>query len=138
MMRRVIIVICIVFLTAGTGMITAADDISIDSLPPVVVATSPQAGQTGVDPGLTEIKVTFSKDMMTKDMWSWVMISKPTFPQITGKVKYLEDGRTCAAPVKLEPEKTYAIWFNSEKHNAFRDKNNNPAIPYLLVFQTRE
>jgi TPR repeat protein len=36
------------------------------------------------------------------------------------------------------PGKTYAIWFNSKKFNAFRDTDNNPAIPYLLVFQTKE
>jgi RNA polymerase sigma-70 factor (ECF subfamily) len=75
---------------------------------------------------------------MTKDMWSWVMISKESFPIISGEVKYLKDNRTCVAPVNLEPGKTYAIWFNSEKYNAFRDTYNNPAVPYLLVFQTKE
>lgn len=76
--------------------------------------------------------------MMTKDMWSWVMISKESFPNLTGEVKYLEDKKTCIATVTLEPGKTYAIWFNSGRHNAFRDTNKNPAVPYLLIFQTRE
>ncbi len=75
--------------------------------------------------------------MMTKDMWSWVMVSKESFPNISGEVKYLKDKKTCVAPVNLEPGKTYVIWFNSEKYNAFRDTDNNPAVPYLLVFQTR-
>lgn len=44
------------------------------------------------------------------------------------------------APVSLEAGKTYAIWFNSPngRHNAFRDRGNHPAIPYLLVFQIRD
>ncbi|MFC1850212.1 Ig-like domain-containing protein [candidate division CSSED10-310 bacterium] len=113
-------------------------EISIETLPPVVVETVPRAGNSSVDPSLKEIRVTFSKDMITEKMWSWVMISKDTFPKIVGEIKFLKDKRTCVAPVKLEKGKTYAIWFNSEKYNAFRDTTSKPAIPYLLVFQTRK
>jgi hypothetical protein len=80
-------------------------------MPPVLVQTFPQAGDTAVDSSVTEIRVTFSKEMMTQEMWSWVIVSKETFPQIVGEAKYLDDKKTC---------------------------NQNPAIPYLLVFQTRE
>ncbi len=104
--------------------------------PPVVVKTVPKAGDTNVDPSLSRIEVTFSQDMMTKDMWSWVMESKATFPKITGQVHYLDDNRTCVAPVKLEPGKEYVIWFNSKKHNAFRNTDNVPAVPYRLRFKT--
>jgi len=122
----------------AVGIVHAENIITVKSMPPVVVKTFPQAGETAVDPSIKEISVTFSKEMMTKDMWSWVMVSKESFPNISGEVKYLKDKRTCVAPVNLEPGKTYAIWFNSEKYNAFRDTDNNPAVPYLLVFQTRE
>ncbi len=84
-----------------------------------------------------EISVTFSKDMMTEDMWSWVIAAKDTFPPIARDIHYLKDKRTCVLPVKLDPRKTYAMWLNSQKYNAFRDTDNNPAVPYLLVFQTR-
>jgi RNA polymerase sigma-70 factor (ECF subfamily) len=117
---------------------TNVGSISVETMPPVVVKTFPQAGDTNVDPDIGEIRVTFSKDMMTEEMWSWVKVSNDTFPELTGNVRYLSDKRTCVAPVKLERGKTYAIWFNSNQFNAFRDKNNNPAIPYLLVFETRE
>ena len=40
------------------------------AVPPVVVKTVPEAGTTDVDPGLGEIKVTFSKEM-TDLAWSW-------------------------------------------------------------------
>lgn len=114
-----------------------AQQLKVDNLPPSVISTVPQAGLTDVDPNLSEIRVTFSKPMMTKEMWSWVIHTKETFPRITGPVRYLPDGRTCVAPVKLEPGRTYAVWFNAGKYNAFRDTGNRPAVPYLLVFETR-
>ena len=48
------------------------------------------------------------------------------------------DKRTCVLPVKLEGGKTYVIWLNSERFNNFKDPQRRPAIPYLLVFETRE
>jgi len=127
-------VLGILFLS-GTW-VEAEQPVSVDKMPPVVISTFPVSGDVAVDPSIQEIRVTFSKDMMTEQMWSWVMMSRATFPKVTGDVHYLKDKRTCVAPVKLEPGKTYAIWFNSGKHNAFRDTGNRPAIPYLLIFQT--
>ena len=137
-MQRFMIVLLVGVLAIGVGIAQAENIIAVKSMPPVVVKTFPQAGDTAVDHSVNKISVTFSKVMMTKDMWSWVMVSKESFPNISGKVKYLKDKKTCVAPVNLEPGKTYAIWFNSEKYNAFRDTDNNPAVPYLLVFQTRQ
>jgi len=115
-----------------------ASEVTMDTMPPSVLKTVPAAGDTAVNPSLGEILVSFSKDMMTDQMWSWVMMGKETFPEITGEVRYLDDKRTCLAPVRLEPGRTYVIWFNSDQHDAFRDLGNRPAVPYLLVFQTRE
>ncbi len=111
--------------------------ITVGDMPPSVVKTIPMAGDTQVDPSLKEVRVTFSKDMMTKQMWSWAMTSKETFPTIDAdKIHYLNDQRTCVLPVKLKPNHSYEIWINSEKYNSFRDKGNRPAKPYLLVFET--
>ena len=137
-MARMVMILLVGMLAINAGMVQAESKISVNTMPPVVVKTIPRAGDTFVDPSIKEIRVTFSKDMMTQDMWSWVIVSKESFPQIVGDVRYLEDKRTCVAPVKLKAGKTYAIWFNSVQYNAFRDKHNNPAVPYLLVFQTRE
>ena len=127
-------------ISVPTTSVVAGNEISVQAMPPVVVETFPRAGDTNVDPGISEIRVTFSKDMMTENMWSWVIHTHDSFPEIAGEVRYLPDGRTCVAPVKLYPGRKYAIWFNSPnyKHNAFRDQTNNPAIPYLLVFETGE
>lgn len=103
----------------------------------MVVKTVPEAGTADVDPKLTEIKVTFSKDMQD-GAWSWVIHSKESFPKMDGKPKYLADKRTCVLPVKLEPGKTYALWLNSAKFSDFKDPEGRAAVPYLLVFKTRK
>ena len=140
-MRRVGLMLAVGLLAAvAVGQEKAAEEqnITVESMPPVVVKTVPQAGDTEVDPGIKEIRVTFSKDMMTRRMWSWCRISVDTFPQTAGDVHYLDDKRTCVLPVKLEPGRTYVIWVNRGRFNSFRDKANHPAVPYLLVFQTKE
>lgn len=110
--------------------------ISSQSFPPVVVRTVPAAGDRNVDPSLREVRVTFSKDMMTKEMWSFVYANPAAFPKIAGEIRYV-DARTCVLPVSLEPGQTYGMWINSREHDAFRDRSQRPAVPYLLTFQTR-
>ncbi len=135
MKRRVGILVAVVSGLAGTAVL--AGDVTLESVPPVVVKTIPEAGADDVDPKLTEIKVTFSKDMRD-GAWSWAILSRENFPTMDGKPKYLRDKRTCVLPVKLEPGKTYAVWVNSAKSDHFKDAGGRSAIPYLLVFKTRK
>ena len=111
--------------------------LTLDTAPPVVVETTPRAGATGVDPTLREIRVVFSKDMMTEEMWSVVKINDETFPALAGDVHYV-DSRTFVIPVALEPGTTYAMWLNYKQNDAFRDTNGTPLIPYFMVFETRK
>ena len=104
-------------------------------MPPVVVSTVPQSGDTKVDCGLSEIRVTFSKDMRDKN-WSWTTMSEGTFPELIGKPRYESDKRTCVIKVKLEPGKTYGTWLNSQRFGTFKHTNGTPAVPYQLVFET--
>jgi hypothetical protein len=131
--------VAIVAVVLGALLVTAsrADEVTLKSVPPVVVKTVPAAGADDVDAKLTEIKVTFSKDM-EDDSWSWGSLSKESFPKMNGKPKYLKDKRTCVLPVKLEAGKTYAIWVNSEKFGHFKDADGKTAVPYLLVFKTKK
>ena len=128
---------------AGGGVATSflrakgGDEVTLATAPAVVVRTVPEAGSDGVDPQLTEIKATFSKDMVD-GTWSWSTYGEENFPKVDGKPKYLADKRTCVLPVKLEPGKTYALWLNSEKFTNFKDAAGRPAVPYLLVFRTRK
>ncbi len=127
----------ILVLIGLTSPPAVADEITLENVPPVVVKTVPEAGSTAVDPKLTEVKVTFSKDM-ADGSWSFVTISKEHYPKVDGNPKYLADKRTCVLPVKLEPGKTYAIWLNHEKFTNFRDSTGQSSVPYLLVFQTKK
>ena len=121
----------------ATALSAAAErEVSVTTAPPVVVRTVPEAGDVGVDPSLREIAVTFSKEMGTG--WSWVTVTKETFPEISGKIHYLPDKRTCVAPVKLEPDRTYAIYLNHPSFTNFRDTAGTPSMSYLLVFRTRK
>ena len=130
-------VFVIAFVLIGTlAYAQQAKPVNVQSMPASVVKTVPMAGDTAIDPSLKEIRVTFSKDMITDRMWSVCQISKDSFPQTNGQIHYLEDKRTCVMPVKLEPGKTYVLWFNRGKYNSFRDTQNAPSVPYLLVFQT--
>jgi RNA polymerase sigma-70 factor (ECF subfamily) len=121
----------------GFASAAPAQEVTLESVPPVVVRTVPEAGAGAVDPGVTEIRVTFSKEMLDGS-WSWVTHSKESFPKVVGKPKYLADKRTAVLPVKLEPGKTYAIWINSEKFGNFKDADGRSAVPYLLVFRTKK
>jgi RNA polymerase sigma-70 factor (ECF subfamily) len=126
----------IVLVLISASGIAAAEDLDITSVPPVVVKTDPEAGSVDVDADLTEIKVTFSKKM-TDGSWSWSTVTRDSFPTVTGSPTYLEDGRTCVLPVKLEPGKTYGSWLNSNKFGNFKDTDGRSAVPYLLVFKTK-
>ena len=108
----------------------------VATLPPVVVKTFPVSGDLHVDAAKTkEIRITFSKDMLDKNM-SWVQLSSETYPKVTGGIHFDVDHRTCIAPVDLEPGHTYAIWFNNNKYQNFKDRDERSAVPYLLVFET--
>ena len=109
---------------------------TVANMPPSVVKTVPQSVAVDVDPGLSQISVTFSKDMMDGN-WSWTQNSDDTFPKIIGKPKYLDDKRTCVLNVELEPGKTYITWLNSQRYGNFKDTDGRSAVPYLLVFETR-
>jgi hypothetical protein len=61
-MRLAIVVALISILLLSVAAL--AQEISIEKLPPSVVKTVPQCGDTSVNPALSEISVTFSKDML--------------------------------------------------------------------------
>ncbi len=109
---------------------------SIESMPPVVVKTVPESGTKDVSPGTMEIKVTFSKPM-ANGSWSWSTVWEGSTPEIVGKPSYAADGKTCLLTVKLEPNKTYGWWLNSNNFHNFKDRQGHSAVPYLFVFQTK-
>ena len=135
--NRLLCALTLVSLAGAVTVYALRSGLSVATAPPVVVETAPRAGAVDVDPSLAEIRVTFSKDMMTDNMWSVVKISDDTFPKLAGELRY-QDARTFVIPVALEPGSTYALWVNYKQNDAFRDVNGSASIPYFLVFQTRE
>ena len=111
-------------------------DQTLAEQPPVVVETQPLSGARDVQPGETEIRVRFSKEM-ADGSWSWSTTGENSTPESIGEPHYEADHRTCLLQVKLEPGRTYAYWLNSEKFQNFTDRAGRPAVPYLLIFQTK-
>ncbi len=107
-----------------------------DTLAPQVVDTNPRNGAKDVDQNLDKVTVTFSKPMMDRS-WSWSYEDKASFPQTMGQPSYINNGKTCVLPVKLEPGKQYVIWINTKRFKNFKDMNGNPVEPYKLTFTTR-
>ena len=135
-MTRLLLATGMVLLGLQSSAIAAT--VAVEAFPPVVVRTFPASGDQGVDPSIREVRVTFSKEMMTDEMWSFVYAKPAAFPEVAGSARYLDDKRTCVLPVSLQPGKTYGIWINSQNHDSFRDTYQHPAIPYLLIFKTRD
>jgi RNA polymerase sigma-70 factor (ECF subfamily) len=135
MNARIWVIPCLWTLT-GLAAHAADYESTVAELPAFVVKTVPAAGDTNVDPNITEVRVTFSKNMRDGS-WSWSQFSEDTKLPSSGKPHYLPDGKTCVLPVKFEPGKTYGSWLNSEKFHNFKDADGKPAWPYLLVFQTK-
>jgi hypothetical protein len=126
---------CFVVLTVALLAATTAHALNLEHQPPLVVKTVPASGAKNVDPALSEIRVTFSKEMKDRS-WSWVQIAPENFPELVGEPRYLEDKKTCVVDVRLDPGKTYIIWLNTQRFSNFRDADGRPAQPYLLMFET--
>lgn len=104
--------------------------------PPVVVETYPVTGAQNVPPGEIEIRVRFSKPM-SDGSWSWSSAWQNSTPESAAAPHYLADQRTCVLKVRLEPGKSYGWWLNSDNFHNFQDRSGQPAVPYLLTFQTK-
>jgi serine/threonine protein kinase/tetratricopeptide (TPR) repeat protein len=105
--------------------------------PPVVVETQPVSGARDMEPGVAEIRVRFSKEMADGG-WSWSTAWENSTPETVGQIHYETDQRTCVLKAKLEPGRTYAWWLNSNQFKNFTDLAGRPAVPYLLIFQTKQ
>lgn len=106
-----------------------------DGSRPYVVRTVPEAGDRAVDPTTTELVVEFNEPMMPSS-WSWVQRDSRTYPETTGDPVYVS-ATTIKLPVKLEPDRDYVMYINSEpKFLNFKDAAGTPAVPFVLTFHT--
>ena len=106
------------------------------SVPPVVIQTYPRSGTDNVEPTINTLRVMFSRPMQDGS-WSWSAWTPESFPPTNGAPYYLPGHRVCLLPVRLESNKVYAVWLNSDQFQNFKDADGRPAVPYLLIFKTR-
>lgn len=101
---------------------------------PRVVAMTPENGDTAVDPGLTEIRVTFDRVMDTGG-FSFVG-GGPAFPKVAGRPSWDATGKVAILPVKLEPDHHYELWLNRGRFQAFRSAKGGPLESVHVTFRT--
>ncbi|OGV66547.1 MAG: hypothetical protein A3K19_23830 [Lentisphaerae bacterium RIFOXYB12_FULL_65_16] len=127
-------------LALGWALVTAAADpvqpeTAAADGPPRILATAPEVGAKDVDPALTEITITFDRDMGRGCSWTG---GGPEFPPVPeGQKATWRDARTAVLPVKLEPGHYYRVGVNSKSHRNFRSATGVPVSPSAIYFTTR-
>lgn len=119
---------------SGTGDAREAGPVNAQA-PPRIVATSPRVGETEVDPSLTEITVTFDRDMAGGASWTGGGPDFPSSPE--GQNIRWRDKRTCVLPVKLQRGHYYRVGINSQSYQNFRSVDGVPARPSAIYFATQ-
>ncbi|HEY5909480.1 MAG TPA: Ig-like domain-containing protein [Verrucomicrobiae bacterium] len=115
----------------------ASDDAKNRSAKPRIVKLVPLNGAKDVDPGLTELRVTFSVPMSGGCSWTGGGPQFPTIPE--GKKPYwTEDKKTCVLPVSLQPAWEYRLGLNSVSFKNFRSASGVPLDPVGYSFKTRQ
>jgi RNA polymerase sigma-70 factor (ECF subfamily) len=102
---------------------------------PKIIATTPADGAEDVDPGLTEITVTFDQDMGGGFSWTGGGPEFPTTPR--GAKARWQDKRTCVLPVKLEPGHHYRVGINSPSYRNFSSVAGESVEPSSINFTTK-
>ena len=102
---------------------------------PRIVSTTPKQGETDVDPALSEITVTFDRDMGEGLSWTG---GGPDFPSVPeGQQPSWRSKRTCVFPVKLLSGRYYRVGVNSPSHRNFKSAEGVSADPYGIYFTTQ-
>jgi len=122
-------------LQAAQGAADTTPKASNASTRPVIVSTSPKVGATDVSPSLTEITVTFDRDMEAGFSWTGGGPNYPTSPE--GMKPNWRDKRTCVLPVKLEAGRFYRVGINSTSFQNFKSAEGVPTEPSVVYFTTR-
>jgi hypothetical protein len=102
---------------------------------PQIVATSPEVGATEVDPAVTEITVTFDREMGTGFSWTGGGSQFPSGRE--GEKVHWRDSRTCVLPVSLQAGRYYRVGINSPSYQGFRSAKGVPVQPSAIYFTTQ-
>ncbi len=113
----------------------ASAELQAQARAPQIVSMNPPNGATGVDPNLGELRVEF--DLPMGGGFSWTG-GGPQYPAIReGQAPYwTPDRKTCALPVRLEPDHSYRLGLNSPSHKNFQSEHGVPLEPVVYTFTT--
>ncbi|MBC7965011.1 MAG: hypothetical protein H7Z17_03715 [Fuerstia sp.] len=101
---------------------------------PQLIEATPAAGSTDVDPKLTEIRVTFDRDMSEGMSWTG---GGSEFPgDASQKAKWI-DKRTCVLPVMLKKAGYFRVGINSKSHQNFKAADGTATPPTAIFFTTK-
>src|SRR5262245_41290158 len=95
--------------------------------PPKVTKAVPDNGDSDVDPGLKEIRITFDQPMSQSGFS--VCGGGPSFPELAGRPRWMNK-QTLTIPVKLKPDHTYQLGINCPGAQNCRGANGQPAENY--------
>lgn len=98
---------------------------------PTVSQTVPTRGATNIDPGLTEVRITFDRDMRPNG-YSFSGMPKSR----DGRKPKWVDTRTCVLPVELQPGQSYWVGINADGRTSFKSAEGTPAAFDELRFTT--
>ena len=101
---------------------------------PQVVETTPAAGSTEIDPKLTEISVTFDRDMSEGMSWTG---GGAEFPGDVSRKATWIDKRTCVLPVKLKKAAYFRVGINSKSYQNFKAADGTATPPSAIFFTTK-
>ena len=103
---------------------------------PHVTKTQPPSDGKNVDPSTQELRITFDQPMDPESMS--LVGGGPEYPDITGKPRWIDDGKTVIFSVKLKPNHTYRCSVNNQKFDGFISKRGFSAVPHPIEFKTGE
>ncbi len=145
--RLALVAFALVFLPMGlpaSGESTAEDAAASQAAEEGEVATppdgppsfvsKPENGATEVDPAVSEIVLTFDRDMEQGMSWTGGPENLPS-PDETRKPQW-RDARTCVLPVILKRGAYYRVGVNSTSFQNFRSTDGVPVRPAAIAFTT--
>ena len=115
--------------------ITGSLDSFAEGEKPRIVSTTPKQDATDVDPFLTEITVTFDRDMAEGFSWTGGGAEYPAIPE--GQKPRWRSKRTCVLPVDLREGRYYRVGINSPSFRNFKSAEGVPAAPSAICFTTK-
>lgn len=101
---------------------------------PKVLDASIKDGAADVSTGIATFVMKFDRVMATT---SWAILNTPDKPEIPGKPSFDSSGMVFSLPLKLYPEKSYTLQFNSMQLAGFKDAEGNMLFPTTIRFTTR-